>query len=466
MAVFLALLLAAYLMGLLTYDGPDPQRSEDPFAEWKAVPFPARLTWQLVGLSLAFLPFVVWRIRAHRHAIRSPHSHVRGATLPPPGIIDVCEVATSARRRSGTFEIVLLSAMVVLGALHMATLNVGIFIAAYLLSAPAVWLLSKLMRGRGTQARQGLRMAQRIHVRRVQLPRPFLSSVAAVVLHVAGLIILGFAWIYGVIIVFILLPLFITYPLDVGEYPLYESIFVPIFAVAFVLFLPILTRLGRRLRLAGIGLWSAARGRPFALYLRTFADDLRLLPGGSPRWWHIFDLLSFRSSVPYEEVVAGELGHRLPVVTVTEPEASRFYLPLGAFRRRPTRGDWQTLVSSMMQAASLVVVSVGTSDGVLWEVRRAINEGCLDRLILLVPPDDDTGIRQRWKACTAAVVDAGGPPIQIAVDPATVILSRLERSGRTFTVIGDRRDQPIYAAGLRAGLEYHRGTPVVVAANV
>jgi hypothetical protein len=124
----------------------------------------------------------------------------------------------------------------------------------------------------------------------------------------------------------------------------------------------------------------------FVLYLRWFKEDSfldRAYPRvGSPFLFHL--LISGASEEeqlvkvlkPYGRVVAvGDPTEALPRVG-----ADRFYLPFEG---------WQEPVRALISKARLVVLSLGMGEGTLWELVEAMSLLPPERLILLVPMDEE-----------------------------------------------------------------------------
>jgi hypothetical protein len=124
----------------------------------------------------------------------------------------------------------------------------------------------------------------------------------------------------------------------------------------------------------------------FVLYLRWFKEDPfldRAFPRvGSPFLFHL--LISGASE---EEQLVKLLKPYGRVVTVGDPTealprigADRFYLPVEG---------WHEPVRELMAKARLVVLSLGMGEGTLWELVEAMSTLPPDRLILLVPMNED-----------------------------------------------------------------------------
>jgi hypothetical protein len=143
----------------------------------------------------------------------------------------------------------------------------------------------------------------------------------------------------------------------------------PVAGYAFAILAWRLLRRARRLEAVDADQAMALDPRPPVLYLRSFADDDQALidDQGSAITRHSMQLL--RPPSPEEELAAflRRLG---PVVAIGKPGEP---LPeLGAARLYVPHDAWQAKVRSLMAQAGLVVVRVGTSPGVLWEIEQAL----------------------------------------------------------------------------------------------
>lgn len=128
------------------------------------------------------------------------------------------------------------------------------------------------------------------------------------------------------------------------------------------------------------------------------------------------------------------------------------FLSLGASRERLSDREWQAAVLQHMYQAALVVIAVGATKGLLWEIASATRERLLDRVILLVPPDADENLRMRWAATAATVRAVGGPAIDLEGDPASLFTAQISANGIRWITVGDRRDEYTYMKAVQAAL--------------
>lgn len=114
----------------------------------------------------------------------------------------------------------------------------------------------------------------------------------------------------------------------------------------------------------------AADQRPPVLYLRSFQDDGDAMVGP----YRGFGMRQFTRLVGVrtaEQELTDILDHLGPVIAIGKPGEP---LPeLGAARLYVSHEMWQAKVLALMQQASLIVVRIGASAGVLWEIERALD---------------------------------------------------------------------------------------------
>lgn len=132
--------------------------------------------------------------------------------------------------------------------------------------------------------------------------------------------------------------------------------------------------------------------RPLVLYLRPFMQDggVNIMrPSAINRgmaekgfWRQMSTLIRFYDT--YEQTLA--LGFRKigPFVAIGDPTKG---LPqLGAIRIYVgIDGDWQQMVSELAKNASYVLLQIGKSDGLMWEVQHIIENVRPEQLILCLP---------------------------------------------------------------------------------
>ncbi|SDW92777.1 hypothetical protein SAMN05216215_1006102 [Saccharopolyspora shandongensis] len=119
-----------------------------------------------------------------------------------------------------------------------------------------------------------------------------------------------------------------------------------------------------------------ADGRRPVLYLRSFADDdiAAQVDDAVPLNIHSWEEQLVSALTAFGPVIAvGKPGEPLPRLG-----AARCYLP---------RDDWQTEVRRLMDLSQLIVLRLGTGEGLWWEVEQARATQPARKLLLLMPSD-------------------------------------------------------------------------------
>jgi hypothetical protein len=75
--------------------------------------------------------------------------------------------------------------------------------------------------------------------------------------------------------------------------------------------------------------------------------------------------------------------HVGPVVAIGDP--SDLSPPAGAVRSYIVEEEWKDVIADLMERATMVVLHLGPSEGLLWEFETAVNRVSPDRLLLIVP---------------------------------------------------------------------------------
>lgn len=113
--------------------------------------------------------------------------------------------------------------------------------------------------------------------------------------------------------------------------------------------------------------------RPPVLYLRSFSSDEK-----KPTWRGL-------PSPSIEENLAQILSEVGPVITIGHPD--EWLPPLGAYRMYVGgNNDWRNTVSFLMSKAAVVVVKVGMSKGIEWEIERMVEIVKPQRVLIILPP--------------------------------------------------------------------------------
>jgi hypothetical protein len=173
----------------------------------------------------------------------------------------------------------------------------------------------------------------------------------------------------------------IVYPPIVRPSPEVDRIYSILFNVALVAILasPLLATLVRRVTMPSSRSMREQDRRKPVLFLRSFVDDeltvsrtVRVLDG-----WQ-------RIELRFEEAIANELAHYGPFLAIGRPGE---WLPrTGAAREYVGEDEWRSRVSALADEALVVVVSLGRSEGMEWELRHLIARGQIGKVIVFIPP--------------------------------------------------------------------------------
>jgi hypothetical protein len=133
--------------------------------------------------------------------------------------------------------------------------------------------------------------------------------------------------------------------------------------------------------------WKFVCERLFILGLRLdshTADEILARDTRSP----VLYLRSFANETKIgeeERALAQMLESVGPMVCIGRP--GEFAPRLGAYRLYVENSDWQPLVSRLLSRASFVFVLVGSTPGLGWEIKEAMQRLRCSQLVLLIPND-------------------------------------------------------------------------------
>jgi len=130
------------------------------------------------------------------------------------------------------------------------------------------------------------------------------------------------------------------------------------------------------------------RRRPILL-LRSFADDdTKAYETGTPlQQW-------FTSARRFEEVIADELWAWGPVVALGRPGEP---LPVSGAVRDYIEGEfWQKHIQHLAVDAAAIIVVLGWTSSLSWELAMIVNEGLISKTIIIVPPVSESEYVRRY----------------------------------------------------------------------
>jgi hypothetical protein len=208
-------------------------------------------------------------------------------------------------------------------------------------------------------------------------------------------------------------------------------------------------------RAGGIRL-RARDGRPPILYLRSFEDDaLRVATILSARR-PFLELFTTRGTDPFEESVTWQISPYGPVVAVGRP--GRSLASLGAARDHLPDDIWRQEVARRMAEARVIVVVIGATEGLRWELTQIVAGGHLGRTVFVLPPADPGLVRHRWQVTGSALVDAGIALPPLPVPPERALAAAIDPSGAWWVAADDHRDEASFRVALDEAMARLAGT--------
>jgi hypothetical protein len=344
----------------------------------------------LFGASLALLVLYpeMMDALAARNLRRSRRTGVRSQPARPDGIVDVSSQARNAHNQAlslFTLELVILNAVV---SATMLALFVSPVDGGVVLAVGGVALLLRLRR-RTAAGRSPTRLRR---------------STGVTVIVVVGVCV-GMAGIALVLAGALMGSRGGAIELTTGIANL--GFIVEIFGLVVLGVSVALHRFARRISMSRASLAVLADQRPPILYLRSFADDklrLRVAPFARPS---LLERLSSRRKQGFEEIMAEELQQYGPLTAVGEP--GRRLAPIGFAREYLPDVDWQSHVQQRMYQSGAIVVTVGRSRGIEWEMQELIHKGAWRKVVFVFPPVDATDILRRWEKVAPLLHHVGLP---------------------------------------------------------
>lgn len=124
------------------------------------------------------------------------------------------------------------------------------------------------------------------------------------------------------------------------------------------------------------------------LYLRPFNSDkdthdaysINQSVGNLNLYSLLGKVISMR--ITYEQQLAFTLNQVGPLIALSAPDSNE--VSIGATKLKPITGDWQKVVNDFLDKCTLIIMRVGDSDGLMWEIEQIAQKGYLDKLIIYV----------------------------------------------------------------------------------
>ena len=152
-----------------------------------------------------------------------------------------------------------------------------------------------------------------------------------------------------------------------------------------------------------------SNSRRMVLYLRSFHDDKLKMRARAANGRSILERVV---RVTFEEVITDHLWRYGPAVSIGKPGDK--LPPLGSARDYVSNEAWRQKAEEMMLSASMIVVVVGRTEGLAWELAKLFELNLLHKLILLFPPVPSLSINgtvaelpSRWNSLCEHAADIG-----------------------------------------------------------
>ena len=196
--------------------------------------------------------------------------------------------------------------------------------------------------------------------------------------------------------------------------------------------------------------------RPPILLLRSFGDDERTVLG--------FSLVSLGSKTLEEAIVAG-LSRYGPVIAIGRPGEE--LPPLGAAREYIGHDDWKVRVNDLMAESQLCVMILGTSEGLIWELRQLWRWLHEKDILIVIPSSKDLepptflkgfsekqggntywqqvrDVQERWRTVNQAIVKLGSSHLPDELDVERVLAIWLKGTTDYAILSGKSKSEIFY----------------------
>lgn len=188
---------------------------------------------------------------------------------------------------------------------------------------------------------------------------------------------------------------------------------------------------------------SVAKARSFdarspVLLLRSFRDDMTPLIR-SREWQEFFTL---------EEAAERELSFYGPVIAIGRPGEA--LPPPGVAREYVSNEAWQRRIKEFIAEARLIVVILGSGEGLEFEYRALAELQALPKVIVVFPPFDKKARSAHWVRFAACVLDDGEVVSQATLGRALTAL--IDPDGPIFVTCRSSADEDTYRLALRRSL--------------
>jgi hypothetical protein len=182
-----------------------------------------------------------------------------------------------------------------------------------------------------------------------------------------------------------------------------------------------LTRVGKQLFALTAQELMRRDPRPPILYLRSFSDEYTSIDPPERRLPDVSTIVtdSAKLDTSLEELLTRIFQSRGPVVAISTPDQG---LPPPGAARMPLLGeenDWRAGVCDLIDRCSGILVLVGTSTGVLWEVEQVVARGALCKAWFVFAPDN---LAERYASLRTVLVRIADVALPEAPPPELICL--------------------------------------------
>lgn len=138
--------------------------------------------------------------------------------------------------------------------------------------------------------------------------------------------------------------------------------------------------------------------RPPVVYLRSFGDDEKFKANNSGG-------IYFNNSQMFEESLVNTLKQLGPVMAIGRPNER--LPPLGAARMYVGDDSWQERVAALIDESSLIVLVLGKTAGLGWEISTLKDRGAWHKALFVLPPTNEPDLYERWSTFHSHVDPTG-----------------------------------------------------------
>lgn len=214
--------------------------------------------------------------------------------------------------------------------------------------------------------------------------------------------------------------------------------------------------------------WQRKSG-DFVVYLRSFKDDGATgeLYDQSPRRLvrhFIPDRFYIRSE--FEHIALRTLSKARLVVAIAAGDKPT---PLFGNAVYVEESSWQARAGEYMQNARCIVVLLGDSVGLDWEMRTIFDRGHTGKTVFVLPPASPEGRARRWKHFRDLAKDQPWTPLLNLLDPTLLLAVQVSETGTLTPILGPFDEMKAYDEAISVGFVIvnrggsSAGPPVTVA---